>query len=87
MAELCPVCGCGMTHNPRYPLAVCKSCKERVTDADGRGIELFQAEKDGSYAARYTGTGEDYPSHECYIDGIRCWAREAHFGGIVVQTS
>jgi hypothetical protein len=36
-------------------------------------------------AAEYADTGEEYPSRECFIDGLRCEAEEARFGGIVIQ--
>jgi hypothetical protein len=36
--------------------------------------------------ARYADTGEAYASHVCYIDGVACYADEARFGGIVIQT-
>ena len=39
----------------------------------------------GGYVAWYADTKEPYPSHECYVDGIRCHADEHHMGGIVIQ--
>jgi hypothetical protein len=39
----------------------------------------------GGFIAQYADTGESYPSHECYVDGVRCHADEGHFGGIVIQ--
>ncbi|MGD8759525.1 MAG: hypothetical protein PVJ07_04685 [Anaerolineales bacterium] len=35
--------------------------------------------------ARYADTGEAYASHDCFIDGVACYADEARFGGIVIQ--
>ena len=35
--------------------------------------------------AEYAHTGESYPSHECYVDGILRHADEHRFGGIVIQ--
>jgi hypothetical protein len=29
-------------------------------------------------------TGEERAGHECWIDGVRCWAGEVRLGGIVV---
>lgn len=40
----------------------------------------------GGFGAMVTHTQEKYPSHICYIEGIQCWADEARFGGIVIQT-
>lgn len=39
----------------------------------------------GGFAAIYDDTHEESDSHICYIDGVRCWADEAHMGGIVIQ--
>jgi hypothetical protein len=39
----------------------------------------------GGFIAQHADTGELYPSHECYLDGILCYADEGHFGGIVIQ--
>ena len=40
----------------------------------------------GGYAAEYADTGDPYESHECFVDGIECYADEARFGGIVIET-
>jgi hypothetical protein len=39
----------------------------------------------GGFEAKYADDGSDYPSHECNIDGVRCHADEAYFGGIVIE--
>jgi hypothetical protein len=39
----------------------------------------------GGFAAKYVDDGAEYPGHECYIDGVKCYADEAHFGGVVIQ--
>lgn len=85
MAQQCPICGCEVETSARYPRYVCRACFSRASAADGQLLEFFQSSPKGVYAARYLGSREVYPSHECYIDGIKCWADEAHFGGIVVQ--
>jgi hypothetical protein len=62
---------------------------ERAVDDDGRSLEFFNPELLGGFAAAYRDTGERLSTprdeQECLIDGVRCLAREAHFGGIVVQ--
>lgn len=40
----------------------------------------------GGFEAIATDTKEKHPSHICYIEGVECWADEARFGGIVIQT-
>ena len=86
MVQTCPVCGQEVKANPRYPRYLCGACVERASDANGQKLQFFQSNPDGRYAARYALSGEDYPSHECLVDGMKCWADEARFGGIVVQT-
>ena len=39
----------------------------------------------GGFRATVADTEADYPSHICYIEGKKCWADEARFGGIVIQ--
>jgi hypothetical protein len=39
----------------------------------------------GGFIAMYRDTGEPRDSHICYVDGLRCWADEAHMGGTVVS--
>ncbi|HET6880616.1 MAG TPA: hypothetical protein VFI31_10700 [Pirellulales bacterium] len=48
-------------------------------------MEFSNVDYAGGFAARYADTGEDYPSHECFIGGVRCRADEARFGGIVIE--
>lgn len=81
----CTICGREQPHSPRYPHAVCASCAARARDASGRPLVFFNQSLSGGYGARYADTGEIYPRHECFIDGVRCRADEARFGGIVIQ--
>jgi hypothetical protein len=39
----------------------------------------------GGFVARYADTGEARESHVCFIDGVKCWADEARFGGIIIR--
>ncbi len=70
---------------PRYRRYVCSDCAARAASADGRRLAFSNIDLSGGYAARYADTGEPYDSHACWIDGIRCHADEARFGGIVVE--
>ncbi|WP_334930180.1 hypothetical protein [Nostoc sp.] len=40
----------------------------------------------GGFEGIVTETKEKYESQICYIEGVRCWAEEARFGGIVIET-
>ena len=82
----CPVCGDLRPHSPRYPRHLCADCVGRATDEHGRPLRFFNASLLGTgFEAQYADTGKPRDSHVCFVDGVRCWADEARFGGIVVQ--
>lgn len=83
--QQCPICGDQVRPEPRYPRYVCAACVERAVSLNGRPVEFFESAGLGDYAARYARTGEDYGEHDCLIDGVRCRADVARFGGIVVE--
>lgn len=85
MEQRCPICGCNVQPNPRYPRYVCRPCFQRTTDTEGKAVRFFQKGADGRLAASYVLSGEDYLAPECLVDGTPCVAAVAHFGGIVVQ--
>lgn len=69
----------------RYPKYVCPECAEKTCDAAGRRVAFQNLDFAGGCGGFYPDTKEKYPSQDCYIDGIPCYADEARFGGIVVQ--
>ena len=80
----CPICGSPISTNPRYPTAVCPACVGRAVDEHGRPLRFCNKSMSGGFQAVYADSGEECAGHECWIDGVRCWAGEAHLGGIVV---
>ena len=54
----------------------------------GRALQFFNTSIGGGFIAYYADSHqtETHPGHLCFIDGIRCYADEARFGGIVIQT-
>jgi len=85
----CPICGGSVRTQPRYPTAVCPACVERAVDERGRSIRFYNRSMSGGFQAVYASagdadTGEERASHGRWIDGVRCWAGEAHLDGIVV---
>ena len=81
----CPICKKSLTHSPRYPNYICRQCVGGATDAKGRKVAFFNTGFDGGFAGSYQDSKEAYNSHQCFIDGKECYAKEARFGGIVVQ--
>ena len=84
--QKCPICSKPVAFSERYPRYVCDSCFVKAADEDGRSLSFSNVSLSGGFAALYRDTHEERDSHVCYIDGVKCRADEAHFGGIVIQT-
>lgn len=83
--QKCPICSSSVPFSERYPRYVCNKCYLKATDELGRPLRFANVSFSGGFAALYADTHEERDSHVCYIDGIKCWADEAHMGGIVIQ--
>jgi len=57
----------------------------KASSQDGRALLFYNQSLSGGFVAQYADTREIYLSHTCYINGVKCYADEAHFGGIVIQ--
>ena len=56
-----------------------------ATDEHGRRLSFFNVDMTGGFRAVYVDSGEEREGHVCYVRGVRCWADEARFGGIVIE--
>jgi predicted RNA-binding Zn-ribbon protein involved in translation (DUF1610 family) len=83
--QYCPICHTSIQPFARYPRYLCPECAGRAKSKDGRLLKFSNIDMTGGFIAEYADTSESYPSHGCYVDGIRCYAEEGHFGGIVIQ--
>lgn len=85
--QTCPICKTTVEAYPRYPKYVCNDCYKRATSITGRKLVFYNVSMSGGYIAYYADNDnkEEYKSHDCYIDGIKCRADEARFGGIVIE--
>ncbi len=83
--QKCPICSTQVAFSARYPQYVCEACFMRAADEAGRPLRFANVSLSGGFAAIYSDTHEERESHICYINGLRCWADEAHMGGIVIQ--
>jgi hypothetical protein len=85
--QKCPICSTEVQFSERYPKYVCFDCEAKATDENKRPLNFNNTTMlGGGFAAEYADTGERREGHICYIDGIKCRADEARFGGIVIQT-
>lgn len=85
--QTCPICKTTVTPSSRYPKYVCNDCYERASNITGRKLAFYNVSISGGYIAYYADSDnkEEYKSYDCYIDGIKCRADEARFGGIVIE--
>jgi hypothetical protein len=74
-----------VARSARYPRYLCSNCADRAADEQGRPLTFYNKSFSGGFMAEYADTGEERDSHLCFIGGVRCWADEAHMGGIVIQ--
>ena len=94
----CPVCSKPVKTLERYPRSLCSQCSARVTDRSGRPVVFYDIQAlpapnssgvtlIGGFYGYYANTGlqEIYPSSTCYVDGITCEAKNARFGGNVIE--
>jgi hypothetical protein len=88
--QLCPCCTSNVQPNPRYTAYVCRDCVALAKAPDGRAV-IFNnvnpsdALPNMSVAGSYVISDEVYASDLCTIRGLECQAREARFGGVVIQ--
>jgi hypothetical protein len=83
--QACPICSVQQTAVPRYPHYLCQECAALAKDEAGNPLQFFNESAGGGFIARYAGSGKPRNSHVCFVNGVRCWADEARFGGIVLQ--
>jgi hypothetical protein len=92
--QLCPICSAEVMPMSRYPDYVCDLCEERVVDSLGRKVTFFNQSISGGLVAMRQNleTGKfDIEDPELaenpivFIDGIQCFAADAHFGGVVIR--
>lgn len=72
--QQCPICNEVVKPNPRYPNYVCSNCLTDGLEINGQKVSVSEI--------------DIYSSTEvsCSVKGVNCCAKEARFGGAVVQT-
>ncbi len=81
----CPICFRKIKKSFRYPNYICSDCSLRTSDENGRLLSFYNVNLSGGFWGHYVDTKEIYEGHTCYIDDVKCYADEAHFGGIVIE--
>ena len=85
--QQCPICRKDVFPMQRYPNYVCSTCIDNhgTRTWDGRTIKFYNQDHTGGFISQIEGLNTHIPVHQCYINGVECWADEARFGGIVIQ--
>ena len=83
--QFCPICSASVEPNVRYRKYICFECCGKAVDENGRNLGFGNESFSGGFVAWYSDTNETRDTHICFIDGIECWADEAHMGGIVIR--
>jgi hypothetical protein len=73
MSQHCPICKESTRENRRYPRYVCRSCLAEGVVVNGKLVPVSSVDV---YSTSFV---------ECEVRGVRCRAREAHLGGIVIE--
>lgn len=87
----CPICNTVLNFfTPRYPNAICNSCINNniVLDSAGNQVSHQNIDLSGGFASLHIIGNDTFirNDHYCWIKGIKLYADEARFGGIVIQT-
>jgi hypothetical protein len=81
----CPICSSETMFSQRYPLAVCHKCSNKTATINGDSMSYYNTSPFGGFEGINEKTKIKTTDSLCYIDGHKCYAQEARFGGIVVQ--
>ena len=88
--QFCPNCKNEVNRSGRYKSYLCDNCKEIITDLGQNPIVFYNTELMGQGCQGYLkGKNETEKTKHigtsCYIQQIEYFAKEAYFGGIVIQ--
>lgn len=84
---LCPICNERMPFWERHPLRICGTCASTTKDTDGCSVTFRNLDWMGGFVSVHTidrGIAMRH-DHICYVNGIKCYADESRFGGIVIE--
>jgi hypothetical protein len=84
--QFCPACKTEVSTSPRYPNYICGDCVDKGQSEDGRLVKFYNEDLGGfGCVGEYVDTKAKYEGNILYVNGVKCYAQEAHFGGIVIR--
>jgi len=83
----CPSCKKHIKICHRHPKYICRECLQTYPFLNEKGQEVIFSNIDwtGGFVSRVKGSDICEADHICFINGIKCWADEFRFGGIVIE--
>jgi hypothetical protein len=83
----CPLCKQIVNFWERYPLAICGTCASDVKDPSGNPVRFKNVDWTGGFISIHTIDGAEVrkEEHICYVKGVKCYADETRFGGIIIE--
>ena len=86
----CPICELEIKYKlERYPNLICSECHKSndIKDSNGFPVSFENESIYGGFISLHTIDNKlvSNKDHYCFVKGIRCYADEARFGGIVIQ--
>jgi hypothetical protein len=85
--QQCPLCHKSVYYQARYPDYICQGCLtlHGTLTRSGKTITFSNVDFYGGFMSQVEGETEIGDTSTCYVNGVRCSAQEARFGGIVVS--
>ena len=78
----CPICKTFRQALHRYPNEICSECEKKAVTKDGQSIRFANTDMFGGCVGIVN--NQKVNTNICYVNGIKCLAYEARFGGITV---
>jgi len=83
MYYTCPTCSNVITKNKKYPTEICDECWYLTKNKNGRDIHFANKGINGRFLSM---VGEKVVNqHQCFVNGIECYADEGKYGGIIIE--
>lgn len=76
---------CHVCDEENHDHVICDECqKYPILNSEGDEMQFYNKGVLGGFIAKNKRTGEISEDHICYINGVKCWADEYRFGGIII---
>ena len=83
----CPICNEFNLTVTRYTKSICNNClyKYGTYTKNNKKIKFCNIDVWGGFRSKIEGERTYGKEHVCYINGVKCYAKESKFGGIIIE--